>query len=1069
MNYKLTPIVGALLVSGLTACGGGGGGGSDSASSDPDTRNPIGYLQSVNGQITDNSGDELTNVDVEVTVTDSTGSELIRSTTLTDDQGYYQLAIPSETTVDAHQVHISANKDNFVNAEKRITLTDEQISLTSDVMLSQVESISITRENLNNIAIGASGEQTLKLTLLKSSSGKNRLVTGDVVAAADEETQLSLSIPVSGIADSVDVVNGELAYFDSSNAQDIQSFPGEFRGYGETENQGQGVSYNLDSQPNDEYRLISSTFSQIKLTDQTGSPLPLSEVQSASGDSPSFTFKVPQGSYATLERDFDLTIDGIQIPIYVYRSGKGWQYVGNGLLVDGNDTPISDDYINDDNTLNLADYQGLLYVVVEITDANEWVQWINLDWPIITDELETVEVCLTGNLRYGSDESFDGSLNIRLPDGGYDWFYVNNGEISYSTTLTTASMSKSQLLEGTNWTVDVYNRKTNQYEQITLPETLSESECGVIDYSLFDPYQCEVKGIVFDSDGTSPLAWRSVIINHNSGREYTYTDENGEYQNKIPCSDVTVTALDIEQSGSVTEESSPLTINITRENQPPQVALARSSRVPVKLDKTENIAWYVNDPENDEVTLELSCQPADSCTIDESDNSASLSFTQPGFYTVTLTATDENENSTEKSLRFEVIPEDNQAPKIQGFEFKEQFFDVNATIPLIVNETGVLSVIAIDRNGDTLSYEWSGLSCSNSACEINDTLTQQATSEPLVLTASVSDNEVTTEADVKLVINEDLPPTAQLSLDNNVVGEINEHNDQPIRVHLSAQDDYTPVEQLQVTWSLVNDNQADVTNVLNLEPDTQTMSFTIAQGSLPIGDYQLSATIADTKLNGESEQVTVSKNLTVSEDLAPTIAITPSTTELHGTEQGANQGLTLTAVIADDNTPTDELIVTWATAPSVAFTTIGNQISFDSSVLLPGTFEVTATVTDGVQQSTSTTYQVVVDEDLPPVIQSMTATPTTQVKTPQGLNSQAITINVTAQDDFSEELSFEWSVSPSISFETQGSQLFIPANTVEMGQYTVTVRVTDALNPASTVSVNFSVTDQDGNIGIIIE
>ncbi len=299
MHFKRNMIWALLLSSGLTACGGDGDSStSNGANLDNNTSTSTGsdsesnvetqsrVLQAIQGQVKDIAGDGLSNANIQATVTDETNSILITSTTQSNDEGFYQLSLPSELTTNAHQVHITAEKDGFVNAESRTTLQVQQVTLTRDQVLARIESVSIKKEDLDSIAVSASGEQTLKLTLLKSSSGKQRIVSGEAIAANDEEAQLGISIPVSGIADSVKVINGELAYFDSSNSQDIQSFPGEFRGFGETENQGEGVSYNRDSDQSEEYRLISSTFSQIKLTDQTGAALPLSEIQGASGASP---------------------------------------------------------------------------------------------------------------------------------------------------------------------------------------------------------------------------------------------------------------------------------------------------------------------------------------------------------------------------------------------------------------------------------------------------------------------------------------------------------------------------------------------------------------------------------------------------------------------------------------------------------------------------------------------------------------------------------------------------------------------------------------------------------------
>ncbi|OLQ91320.1 hypothetical protein BIY21_13275 [Vibrio ponticus] len=1076
MNHKLSPLFYALLASGLTACGGGDGGSSkENQAPQEQVSAASAALQTVAGQITDDSANSLSNVEVQIVITDSQGQELIKSIVITDDSGFYQSPIPTENVADAHQVHISVNKERFVNAEKRITLQDGQVSVTSNISLTQVaNSISVTREQLNDIAIGASGERVLKLTLLRSSSGKERVAAGDVVAAADEEETLAVNIPVSGISDSVEVVNAELAHFDSSNPQDIQNFPGEFRGYGETESQGQGVNYNRDTVQEDEYRLISSTFSQINLTDQTGSPLPLSETQSASGESTSFTFRVPYGSYNTLERDFDLTVDGIQIPIYVYRSSSGWEYVGNGLLVtdSSGDTAVDSGYINQDGSLALSGYTGSLFVKVEITEANEWVQWINLDWPVL-NEVELFDVCFTGNIQYGEKSGFDGYLNIRMPDGGYDWAYINNGVVNYSTSLATATMSKAELLDGSRWSVSAFNSKTYQSEEIPLPAQLNESQCAEIDYSLFEPNQCEVVGTVYEGDGETPVAWRSVRVNHASNRSYTYTDQNGQYQSSIPCDEeIVVTAFDVDESGIATDPNTPLTLDITRENQAPVVTLSRNSRAPIKLDSTEGVVWFVQDPEGEDVEITTSCTPEQTCAVQESGNRrATLSFTAAGDYSFAVLAEDESGNQTQKNIHFEVIPEDNQPPRILGFNLEGEFFELGQTLELIESQNAQLEVIAIDRNGDPLTYSWDGLQCATANCAM-DELTTSVLTQPATITVTVTDDEAASDSEsLQVLVLADSAPQAQLSLNKSLVGEVDDRNEEAIRVLLSIEDDYTSSEELIVSWRLQDASETDYTSTLSLAENAQNLAFTIGEGTLPVGEFTLSAVITDENIGGTGGQATtVSTTFEISEDLPPSAVITASTQELHATESGANQDLVLTVQASDDYTDRDDLVVQWSMEPAINFTTESNHsIRLAAQELTPGIYQAMVSVTDEKQQSTSVDYQIVVVEDLPPQLREFTVTPATQAQNGQGLNSAAISFTAVTSDDFDQELSFEWSFSPNLPYTSNTETLEIPANTIALGQYQATVIVTDSSGQSDEQTVEFAITEFDGNVGIVIE
>ncbi len=562
-----------LLASILAACGGGGSSesGTDPGAdlvtdpvTDPVTK-PVARaassLQVMYGKVADSNATPLANVMINVSFSNEGAEQLLQLSSQTDVNGNYEILIPeikSETPL-----HVTANfsKEGFTEGEKAIDIADNQISLSVDAVLSQVVSVSVKRADLETLAFGADGQQRLQLSLVKTKDGKKKLLVGGAHAAADLDTQLGLSIPSTNLPESIEVINGELAYFDSSDQGDIQNFPGEFIGAGETEQQGQGVSFLKDTTNAEEYRLISSIFSQIKLTDQNGDAIQLSDVQAADGSNPTITLQVPKGSYSTIEKDFDLSVDGIQIPIFVYKSSAGWQYVGNGLLVDGLANPVGPDYpegspvdVAEDGSLNLTGYAKNLYVAVEIIEANQWLKWINLDWPIKAST-DVTTICFNGSVNYDGGESYSGMTGIRLPDGGFEWVYIENGTFSLNSAF---AISPEQAKDPANWAFSIRNAKTGKNETMVLPvEIATGDNCNAIEISLFNPYQCQLKGTLFAADGTTPMAKQTVTTLVNKVRATLVTAADGSYQQSVACDEsfsVSAFAQSKEQSVSLIDK-----------------------------------------------------------------------------------------------------------------------------------------------------------------------------------------------------------------------------------------------------------------------------------------------------------------------------------------------------------------------------------------------------------------------------------------------------------------------------------------------------------------------------------
>jgi len=1029
-------------------------------------------LQVMYGKITNNDFKPLADVAINVILQNSDKETLVTLSSSSDGDGNYQLLLPEFTGEKLSRAIVSFSKEGFTYGEKAVDIAENQIALAIDGVITQIVSVTIKRADLDKLAFSAEGTPKIQLSLVKSKDGKQRILVGGASAAEGEETQIGLSLPSSSLPESIEVINGELAYFDSSNAADIQSFPGEFIGVGETEQQGQGVSF-LREDESDEYRLISSTFSQIKLTDQDGSAIKLSDVQAADGTSPAVTMRVPKGSYSTIEKDFDLSIDGIQIPIFVYKSGDGWQYVGNGLLVDGASKPVGPTYpednpvlVSDSGQLNLSTYSKQLYVSVEIVKANQWLKWINLDWPIkVADEITTV--CFNGTAKYKGGEAFSGGANVRLPDGGYEWLNISDGKLSLTASFT---VSAEQVSNPDNWQFSIRNSKTAENEVIGLPATIETgSTCNDIAVELLNPHQCVISGSLYESDGTTLTLNQVVTTLANSRSMFTSTD--GSYSMSVACDkEFTVSALGQTKVHTIAAAAKTLQVDFIKANQAPILGLSSNGITKLNVDEILTIKWLTSDADNDPVTVEVaSCSSgASQCKVTPADSGATLSFSVPGKYLITVQANDGN-HTISRELFIDVLKIGNKAPKVSGFELNGQFYDVGADIALVVGQVATLKVLATDPNADDLSYLWQGISCDAAECNLD---ISEAGSYPISLV--ISDNNaqepLTTTVALTLTYTVDMPPIVSLVLSASAVSEVNGMNDEKIDVLLQAEDDRTDKDQLTVSWSLMLKEQ-DLTSVLQLATDN-VFSVTIPAATLAIGEYQLTAMVTDKNVEEELGQVSsVSETILVTDDLPPTITLLASAAQVYATAGGSEQAITVTASVADDKTLAEELSLQWSITPVIAYTVSddGLTMTIPADALMAAEYTITSTVTDNKLQAASSSTNISVLIDNPPVISSMTATPSTQKASVLGTNPLAISVLLAVSDDVTTVPTVEWTVTPNIKFESSATELTISADSISLGEYIAEATVTDQRGQISKKTVAINITKREGNVDIIID
>merc|ERR1711879_790610 len=181
---------------------------------DPVDPDPEIHLKMVEGQVTDSTGTPLAATNVAITLKSDDDTELMSLNAESDDNGNYQILIPSVLTETPVALESAFKKDGFSAGDYYTELEDNVVARV-DATLAQAYSVSIKREDLENLAFSADGVPTLRISLLSNTEGQKRIVVGEALAADDEVTELSLDLPTDQIDSETEVINAEIATFDS--------------------------------------------------------------------------------------------------------------------------------------------------------------------------------------------------------------------------------------------------------------------------------------------------------------------------------------------------------------------------------------------------------------------------------------------------------------------------------------------------------------------------------------------------------------------------------------------------------------------------------------------------------------------------------------------------------------------------------------------------------------------------------------------------------------------------------------------------------------------------------------
>ncbi len=907
-------------------------------------------------------GVALDEVSIIVVGLDQNEEEIFRLVTESDENGLFNVSIPTvENSTDSvlTRIEVTLQKDGYIVGEKVFTEGFESgASLSLRSLLGQETVITQSRDQL---AITASGDRKFRLGLIKYSNGEVAAVAGEQFAnaraSADSDTLLDMEIPEDCVPVETTAVTARVAYFDPNDQTDVQSFPGTFEGTGDETAGGSGV--NLDGTSNDEnYRLVSSVFSQVKLENQDGDNLIIDSncgntsgaAAAAEGDAAVMTLSVPTDSYDTITEDTDADTTGIQVPIYIY--SNGWKFAGNGTLMVLSSTAGVDYELYTGTLPPDVTTTPDLFVEITVTEGNEWIQWVNLDWPI-RPETNAQTLCLSGDIEFdGQDtdnlEPYNGTLEIES-DTGWEWAYIDQGVIDFSTLL-------SEGADPETFSYQVWNWRAGNYEVLTPTAVAPEDEsCDVeltFSATLENPLQCIVNGTITKSDGTAaPYFWFELNA-ANQFFNWGNSDEQGNYSVGAPC-DQTSTIYVAGQDFTVNSadfENGEQTLNIELENAAPEVW----AWAPWRIVTGETVSVDVFSWDFDGTIASVTATTCEGGTCTQPPvigDQFSYTADTVGDHTLTFTATDDQGATGTNSIEIIVDPVGNKPPRINSFRVDgafgglldgiivgpDEFIDVRA------GDTVTVTVEAFDPDADSLTYQWTGCDTDSTtnACVVTTTSAGDLPISVTVTDQPTAGDAASNDASLTLYVLADQAPfvggifsVPALAIDGG------DGNTEAIIFKAFVDDDFTAPENLTFAWSL---EPADGSGTPTTGTDPE---LSIAANTLEAGEYSITVEVTDTASN----TTTAVSDYFVQEHEAPVIMV-PGSKNVLANDAGTNaEAVTIVADAVDDLTPQADLIYVWeVTGAELAtpITATGNTLTIAANTLPQGSYTAVVSVSDG--------------------------------------------------------------------------------------------------------------------------
>ena len=708
MRRKIWLLFSLVLALSLTlySCGGGGGSSSGSSSSggstSPSTKT-VSYTASLSGT-SSSSSRSVANAGGKATLTVYLNGDNTTYTATLDNNGSFSfnnIAVSPDNSTTKALLKIS--KEGYAPYEKVIYLPKNG---STRITYSLVPAQTITQKidnTTDNITIKGNSGGYLEIGLNKS--GKPFIKETNSRDVNNNDSKISVSIPISDIPTSVHSITASLAAF---NGSDVKHFPGQFQGTGYP---GSRASSNFVS-------LKSISYAYINLTDQNGKKIELIDNTSKETGKPGMTvtFNIPCDQLTNIKDDNN-TDSGVQVPLWTYNyNTSSWTWVGEGSLYYDNGTPV-------DNATNLTCDNHTYYVKGTIEVAN-WGNWVNIDYPIITNPSELKSVCV--KLVDQNNNPISGAYVYGEGDTYVDGTTDDNGTVKFEGLIND------------NYTFYVDYAPFGLYSYEINVNIDNNSQCQT--RKLNNPLNATLTVKLLKNNSQMKGKWVEVYSD-NGYWNGKYTDDKGTATFKVKSGE-TYTINAIGQTYNVTLSSDNLTVTrtITYKNTPPVVS---SYIWPTTVKPGQSITAYVYASDYDGDALKLTKATYGLSNINcvqtygviyKDDNGNPISsyynwecsidnLTQSGTFKATVS--DGNGHSVSTSDNITVTQD--RPPQVYGIDIMDNGTYVYNWNALKKGETYTLTAYAWDPDGDNLTYTFYLDNDSVPICNASDNNTCQYT------------------------------------------------------------------------------------------------------------------------------------------------------------------------------------------------------------------------------------------------------------------------------------------------------------------------------------------------------
>ncbi|WKN29867.1 Ig-like domain-containing protein [Porifericola rhodea] len=699
---------------------------------------------------------------------------------------------------------------------------------------------------------------------------------------------------------------------------------------------------------------------------------------------------------------------------------------GENYEVDGNTVTPDDDF-----------EEGVLSVEVYVDDGEAKSNNFFVQIVVSEEEEENIKpVANAGDDITLSDQDRNGTESVSLdasqssdPDGqivDYQWSWnggsangeqleVDFGIGQYEVTLTVTD--DEQATDQDTLIVSV-----EEAEAVAPTFTLSQNQL-----QLEEDFEEKVKVTLNPEDNTPKatyaldhsLDFASLSINANNG-DITIeakTDAFGGPQ------DVSVIATDIEDSQNQAQQTFSLLVSPV--NDAPTVAKTLDDIKANENDEdiTINISGVFSDV--DDETLELSASSDNTNlaqpSIQAEQLTISLTPEQFGKATITLTATDSNNESAATSFQLDVLEEEeeNMAPIANaGDDITLSDQDRNGTESVSLDASQ-----SSDPDGQIVDYQWSwnGGSANGEQLEVDFGIGQYE------VTLTVTDDEQATDQDTLIVSVEEAEAVAPtFTLSQNQL-QLEEDFEEKVKVTLNPEDN-TPKATYALDHSLdfaslsINANNGDIT----IEAKTDAFG----------GPQDVSVIATDIEDSQNQAQQTFSLLVSPVND-APTVAKTLD--DIKANENDEDITINISGVFSDVDDETLELSAssdnTNLAQPSIQ----AEQLTISLTPEQFGKATITLTATDSNNESAATSFQLDVleeeEENMAPIANAGDDI-TLSDQDRNGTESVSLDASQSSDPD-GQIVDYQWSWNGG---SANGEQLEVDFG---IGQYEVTLTVTD--------------------------